>query len=96
MTDLQLQKNVILPSGSEKVRLSRGTNLFYTELKIQEILNWLSTYDFSLKYSALRQARAKDTGLWLLRDPSFREWERGESGHVLWCHGIGTPVLTWD
>ena len=52
-----------------------------------KILGWLSAPDPSINFNAALKRRHMDTGLWLLGNQQFRDWQAAP-GSFLWLHGI--------
>ncbi|KAH0553143.1 hypothetical protein GP486_006671, partial [Trichoglossum hirsutum] len=62
----------------------------------QKIVNWLSPLNSWLKQADISNQRQPGTGQWLLDDPVFLEWVKGNK-ESLWCRGmpgVGKTVLT--
>ena len=53
----------------------------------QNILEWLSKYDFSASHTSAASRRQSGTGDWILDSPQYGEWKTSECG-LLWLHGI--------
>jgi hypothetical protein len=54
-----------------------------------ELLNLISTMDYSHKHNVIRSSRLQGTGKWFLEHREYGEWRRGLSKtNVLWCPGI--------
>jgi SpoVK/Ycf46/Vps4 family AAA+-type ATPase len=65
--------------------------------KREEVLIWLSTFEYQKKHTDVCARRLADTGQWLLEREEFRNWLDPQSNNVLWCHGIpgaGKTVLS--
>ena len=58
------------------------------DLKIQEILDWLSPLNMYQKQQDTLSRRHGTTGSWLLNDTVFRDWiDSDDSQRTLWCPG---------
>jgi hypothetical protein len=89
-------------------RIDRHKNTLKTQLFILErhekdveewkkLLKWLYADSVSATHSEIRETRAKESGKWLLDDPEFKKWKRGDSEkQLLICTGKGAflPVQT--
>ena len=53
----------------------------------QNILEWLSRYDFSASHTSAASRRESGTGDWILDSPQYGEWKTSECS-LLWLHGI--------
>ena len=53
----------------------------------QNILEWLSRYDFSASHTSAAFRRESGTGDWILDSPQYGEWKTSECS-LLWLHGI--------
>jgi hypothetical protein len=54
------------------------------------ILKWLSDLNFWTKQDDAFERRQEGTGEWLLVDPNFQSWMKGDC-NVLWCPGGRKP-----
>ena len=59
----------------------------------RRLLDYLVTFDFSLRQRKLSQARFFETGKWLLESEEFLRWRDGAETSRLWCSGIRTLLL---
>jgi hypothetical protein len=66
--------------------------------KREEVLLWLSTFEYQRKHNDVCARRFPGTGQWLLERDEFLNWrDDPQSSNVLWCHGIpgaGKTVLS--
>ncbi|KAI9155586.1 putative ankyrin repeat protein [Paramyrothecium foliicola] len=54
-----------------------------------ELLDWISTLDYTHKHNTTCSNRVQGTGAWFLEHPEYGEWRRGLSQtNILWCPGI--------
>ena len=53
----------------------------------QNILEWLSGYDFSASHTSAASRRESGTGDWILDSPQYGEWKESKCS-LLWLHGI--------
>ena len=66
------------------------------ERKKQEVLQWLSPFDFRPKQLDILSRRTPSTGEWLLVEEHFKSWVGGTGSSCLFCSGIpgaGKTVL---
>lgn len=80
--------------------LAIDTNAGVSELqdkKYFEVLQWLSTIDFSTRHRQLQDQRQHNTGTWIFENGAYEAWRSEDSpGSVLWLngiHGSGKSVL---
>ena len=67
------------------------------ERKKQEVLQWLSPFDFRPKQLDTLSRRTPSTGEWLLVEENFQSWVDGSGSSCLFCSGIpggGKTILT--
>jgi hypothetical protein len=57
------------------------------ELRLQDVVNWLSPLDFRGKQMETLGRRHPETGQWFLDLDEFRDWLSGTK-KALWCYGI--------
>jgi hypothetical protein len=57
-----------------------------SDKETKSILRWLSPVNFWLKQEDVSKQREAGTGKWLLEEPDFLEWEKGNK-EMLWCCG---------
>ena len=69
--------------GLEKVRKEKKE----TKETRRNVLRWLSRDDSEGTHDRHFMKRFKNTGQWLLDDPSFINWRDGSQSSLLWCHG---------
>jgi len=55
--------------------------------KSQDIVNWISTLNFSAKQNDFFGRHQEGTGEWLLKDDTFKNWLDGTE-RILWCPGL--------
>ncbi|KAI9776415.1 MAG: hypothetical protein M1839_009612 [Geoglossum umbratile] len=61
------------------------------------LLSLISTFDTESQHRHFRKMVHKGTCRWILENPNFEKWFRGEQSSCLWCSGIpgaGKTVLT--
>lgn len=58
-----------------------------TEEKRNHFMRWICTIDFEKEHAMIFEKRYTNTGNWLLRKPSFRQWFDATDSCVLWCYG---------
>ena len=54
----------------------------------EDILNWVSDVPFGKHHNEARTKVLKGTGLWLLQNPVFEEWEGSSASQMMWLHGM--------
>ena len=67
------------------------------ERKKQEVLQWLSPFDFRPKQLDTLSRRTPSTGEWLFVEENFKSWVDGSGSSCLFCSGIpggGKTILT--
>ncbi|KAL9123429.1 MAG: hypothetical protein Q9187_000030 [Circinaria calcarea] len=101
LESFQILKELDLHSSSMKRSIEEQNRELRNHREVQErenILNWISTFEYEQKHHAIRMPRVEGTGEWLLDRNEFRQWrDDKDSPKVLWCHGIqgsGKSVLT--
>jgi hypothetical protein len=82
-TNIQMQ-----PKHSEKVK--EMVSLLTSEKRLT-ILKWIYSDDFEQRHKQISMARVDGSGEWFLRSTEYRNWVRGPSGSVLFCHGMRRP-----
>ena len=77
------------PKQSEKVM--EVPSLLTPEKRLS-ILRWVYSEDFEQRHKQISKARVDGSGEWVLRSMEYRNWVRGPSGGVLFCHGMRRPL----
>ncbi|KAF8246353.1 hypothetical protein K440DRAFT_553495, partial [Wilcoxina mikolae CBS 423.85] len=54
----------------------------------EEVLEWLSSTDFTSRHNDIRSLKTPGTGTWFLQSPIFQQWRDSRQGSCLWCPGI--------
>ena len=67
------------------------------ERERNNILAWISSFDYEKKHHSIKTPRVDGTGEWLLQRPEFQKWrDERNATYTLWCHGLqgsGKSVL---
>ena len=66
--------------------VARILNIFLDQ-DTRDIINWLSTLDFSTRQSDFFRRQQEGTGEWLFQTNAFKEWLDGTE-RTLWCPGL--------
>jgi len=57
--------------------------------KREELLVWLSSFEYQKMHNDVCARRLQDTGQWLLEKKDFQNWrDEHHLDNTLWCHGI--------
>ena len=54
----------------------------------QDVLNWLSSIDYSASQNRGKRTRKEETGGWFLESSDFKDWINSPGG-LLWLNGVG-------
>ncbi|KAI1076442.1 hypothetical protein F5B20DRAFT_572881 [Whalleya microplaca] len=81
----------ILSRHDDKLSKSHEWNIQLEKRKTRkrkrQLLDKLSTYDYTRSLKQSQRKRYGDTASWLCQTPAFRRWVDGSSFPLLWCSG---------
>jgi predicted ATPase len=67
--------------------------------KREDLLIWLSAFEYQKSHNDVCARRLQDTGQWLLQKKEFQSWrDDQQSNNTLWCYGIpgaGKTILSY-
>lgn len=76
------------PMADEMTRIRTVVEQTQKDQVRQDLLRWISEYDFSSRYNDIRDRREKLTGDWLLKHGVYKDWKITPSS-FLWLFGNG-------
>ncbi|KAE8310624.1 hypothetical protein BDV41DRAFT_590271 [Aspergillus transmontanensis] len=94
---LRNRKNAedILAKIDQAILINKNTESKVSAAEEKEILNWVSTADYSKIQNETQKVRSPNTGNWFLTLEQYQDW-KDSAGHILWLYGIvgcGKSVL---
>ncbi len=59
------------------------------ERERNNILAWISSFDYEKKHHSIKTSRVDETDEWLLQRSEFQKWRDERNAiYILWCHGL--------